>query len=176
MDTRRVLTPLAGKVLAIGVVVLLLMLPVANVKDLVRERAGMQAAAVERVAAGWGDGQAVGPPMLAIPIDWALHDGDRVTRSRQMFYSLPMQGAVEAALEPEVRNVGIYTVPVYLASIEITGHFTPQALRDLATERTGRTVQWSQARLVLPLADVQGIREFRTARWDDAALSLEPGS
>jgi len=176
MDTRRVLTPLAGKVLAIGVVVLLLMLPVANVKDLVSERAGMRAAAIERVADGWGAGQAVGPPILEIPVDWVLQEGDRVIRTRQMFHSLPVQGAVDATLQPEVRNVGIYTVPVYLAGIKITGHFAPQALKDLATERAGRTVQWSQARLLLPLSDVHGIREFRTARWDGTALGLEPGT
>lgn len=176
METRRLLTPLAGKVLAIGAVVLLLMLPVARVSSLVGERAGMRTEAAHRVAEGWGGGQMIGSPILAIPVDWVVQDGEHVVRTRQVIYALAGHAQVDATLNPELRSVGIYTVPVYVATVRIAGTFTPHAVQELLVERPGRTVQWNSARLILPLSDVRGIREFGTARWANAPLALEPGS
>ena len=65
----RLIPPLLGKALVIGVLVLLLLIPLANMTDLVRERVGMREQAAQRVAQSWGGMQTTAGVLLAIPVE-----------------------------------------------------------------------------------------------------------
>lgn len=175
---------LTAKLLAIGLIAVLLLLPLAHVRSLVYERAGMRETAVERIGSGWGGRQVIGSPILAVPFEVVTREtyetdtrkGEKVTRTPGVWYALAAQADVRATLEPQIRHLGIYSVPVYESALQISGAFDPRALHDLTTDIPGRTVDWQRARIVVPVADVRGIREVKVARWVDADLHLEPAS
>lgn len=175
---------LTAKLLAIGLIAILLLVPLAHVRSLVQERAGMREIAVERIGSGWGGRQVIGPPILAVPFEVVTREtfetdtrkGERVTRTPGVWYALATQADVRATLEPQIRHLGIYSVPVYETALQISGAFDPRALHDLTTDIPGRTVDWQRSRIVVPVADVRGIREVKTARWADVDLYLEPAA
>src|SRR5512138_3844054 len=99
----------------IGVIVLILLVPLAMLDGLISERSVLRNQAFGRVAAGWGGSAVIGGPALIIPVEQtAVVDGvPKVWRTD--LYVLPTQldTHIDLQSEPEPRYVGIYAVPVY---------------------------------------------------------------
>jgi len=199
--TGRFVNPLTAKLLTIGLLALVLLFPLAQVRSLVHERQAMRQSAVDRIGVGWGARQIIGSPILAVPIETDTRLGERIVRTPGVVHVLAGQASLQARLRPELRHLGIYTVPVYVAAVQVSGEFDAQAIGELlamsadngsvgaasvgreptgreqtAGERTGRIVHWSRARIVVPVADVRGIREVKLARWDGKDLHLQPAA
>jgi inner membrane protein len=178
------LSSLTAKLFTIGLIAILLLFPLAQVHDLVRERAGMRELAVERIGAGWGGRQVIGAPILAVPFEIITREpyetntrqGEKIIRTPGVWYALAAQADVRATLKPQIRHLGIYSVPVYESSLQLSGSFDARAVHDLMAEAPGRTVDWQRASIVVPVADVRGIREVKVARWADGDLHLEPAA
>lgn len=180
----RFINPLTAKLLTIGLLTLILLFPLAQVRSLVYERQGMRETAVERIGAGWGGRQIVGPPILAVPFETVTREpyetdtrkGERIIRTQGVWHALAAQVVVHGNLRPQLRHLGIYSVPVYEASLQVSGRIDDQSLRELLADQPGRTVDWAHSRIVVPIADVRGIREVAVARWNGLDLHLEPES
>ena len=163
------------KALTVGAIVLLLMIPLMLLLDLISERAGLREQAYTKVAEGWGGEVIVGGPMLVVPIEREVVEGSRTRKVRSHLHLLPatLDVNVQLKLDPEPRYVGIYGVPVYLATVDIGGRFDPSALQPLLQE-PNTTYLWEQSRLRLPLSQVRSLREVRQARFADQDLVLGP--
>jgi inner membrane protein involved in colicin E2 resistance len=66
---QKFMPPLLGKSLVIGGLILVLLIPIANVEQLVTERVGMRQEAAARVAESWGGAQTTAGVLLAIPVE-----------------------------------------------------------------------------------------------------------
>lgn len=165
------------KAVTIGIIVLVLLVPLSMLRGLVSERAQLREYAYERVAAGWGGQNVLGGPMLVVPRERTYVDGDKVRVSRSMVYLLPsrLDVALDVRLEPEPRKVGIYEVPVYLSDVRLGGEFDFSALEAIADDANAGYL-WEQARLLLPMSQVRSLREVRTARFSEFALTFGPAS
>ena len=115
------------KAVLIGVIVLLLLVPLAMLRGLVSERSSLREQAYSRVAEGWGGSAVLGGPMLVVPtqrtVTEKIDDKKEVTRIiRSELYLLParLDMKVDLKLQDEARYVGIYAVPVYLAELAPT--------------------------------------------------------
>jgi len=159
----------------IGVIVLLLLIPLGMLRGLVSERSGLREQAYARVAEGWGGNIVAGGPMLAIPTERTVVEGNVTRVQRSDIYLLPAQldADVEMKLEPQPRRVGIYAVPVYLASIHLSGSFDFAPLRPLLGKQ-GTTYLWNQSRLRLPLSQVRSLRQVQQARFANQDIKLGP--
>jgi inner membrane protein len=170
------------KAVLIGVIVLLLIVPLALLRGLVSERSALREQAYTRVAEGWGGNGVVGGPMLIVPTQRKVVeriDGKDVTRLlRSDVYLLParVDMKIDLNMEDEPRYVGIYAVPVYLADVRLTGEFDYASLRALAGKQ-GPDVQyfWHESRLLLPLSQVRSLREVRRATFAGQPIKLGPG-
>lgn len=163
------------KAVTVGVIALLLMIPLVSLLGLISERAGLRAQAYTKVAEGWGGEAIVGGPMLVVPIEREVIEDGKTRKVRSHLHLLPatLDVNVQLKLDPEPRYVGIYGVPVYLATVDITGRFDPSALQPLLQE-PNTTYLWEQGRLRLPLSQVRSLREVRQARFADQDLVLGP--
>jgi inner membrane protein len=122
------------KLFAIGLIVLVLLIPLSMLQSLVRERVGLREQAYQKVAEGWGGKLVAGGPMLIVPTERKVLENNVVKLYREDLYVLPAQLNVDVDLknEPQPRHVGIYAVPVYLANLKLTGVFDFRtALQDL---------------------------------------------
>ena len=167
------------KAVLIGVIVLLLLVPLAMLRGLVSERAGLREQAYMRVAQGWGGNAVLGGPMLVVPtlrtVVEKINDKEVSRVVRSDLYLLPARLDMNVALElqDEPRYVGIYAVPVYLADVQFKGEFEFAALQPLL-DKPGVTYLWHQGRLRLPVSEVRSLREVGQARFAGADVKLGP--
>ena len=105
----RFIPPLLGKALVIGVLIVLLLVPIAQVESLVGERVGMRQTAAMRVAESWGGAQTTAGVLLAIPVETtrvvieqtaAGRETQRTEVERNVLYVLPDTLKVERQRRP----------------------------------------------------------------------------
>lgn len=165
------------KAVIVGVIVLLLLLPLAMLKGVVTERAGLREEAYQRVAEGWGGELTVGGPMLIVPTERRMIVDDKTRIVRSDIYLLPsrLHADVDVKLDPQPRYVGIYSVPVYLSTLRLQGEFDFTAWQPLL-DRPEVTYLWSQSRLRLPVSSVRSLREIKQAKFAAQQVKLGPAS
>ncbi len=160
---------ITAKVLGVAVLALLMLIPLAQVQELVRERNGLREEAVTRIAQGWGAAQIVGGPLLVATrrIEPGT-PGWSTGRTTERELRLPQRLAVAAHLDPERRQYGIYSAPVYVAHLELTAHFDAADLARVDDETGERA-------LVLPIADPRGLRRIEV-KTNGSEARVEPGA
>jgi len=165
------------KAVAIGLIVLVLIVPLSMLQGLVSERAGQREEAYEKIAQGWGGAVTVGGPMLVVPTEYRAVENSITRVHRQDVYLLPQEldVTIDARQETEQRHVGIYQVPVFIASMSIAGRFDlATQLAVVALRYPDRTILWGQTTLRLPLSQVGSLRELGSARFGDHELAFTP--
>lgn len=160
------------KIITIGFLLLLLLIPTEMISSIVGERMGQQYQVFHEISATMGGRQVVGGLMLTVPYKEHHHRtlrfDDGTTRREdtvniKQAHFLPDAFNITGALTPEVRYRGIFKVLVYTAKLKLSGRFlTPkfEAL-DVAAE----DILWEQAFLSLPISDPIGIRETPKIQW-----------
>jgi inner membrane protein len=155
-ELRRIFPPLLVKALTIGFVTILLLVLIAQVEDLVGERVSVRETAAARVAESWGGRQTTAGVLLAIPVETTrVVYGDTTRIERRMLYVLPDTLDVKANAEPDHRTVGLYTAPVYLANVAVTGQFIA---RDFTPPKGAGELKWSEARLLILNTESRSLR------------------
>ncbi|WP_341502751.1 cell envelope integrity protein CreD [Gallaecimonas sp. GXIMD4217] len=163
------------KMLLIGLLALLLLIPIAMVKSLIVERQQRQNEVIEEIGAKWGQAQHLTGPILVLPYTDYIQDnkGNRHA-SHQNAYLLPQRLEVEARVEPQVRYRGIYQSVVYETRVSLSGRFDPALLKQVLGQHNN--LEPGRAMLALGLGDLKGIRELSKARLGSSALEMSPVS
>jgi inner membrane protein len=161
-----------GKVLFIGGLILLLLLPVGMIKGLIHERASLYDTARSNVASAWGASQTIGGPILVVPFQFTRMSYAQPVTITDELYLLPEQLELVGNVESEERFRGIYGVPVYTARLRVAGRFAPPAL---GGEYQDLTMLWDQAEIALPLTDARSVKEPIVLASGDATTSFQPG-
>ncbi len=162
------------KVLGIGFLILLMLIPLAQVQDLIREREGLRGAAIGQIAQRWGNAQMIGGPLLVIPkiykietsTGWHTTDGADVV--------LPDRLEISGQLVVEQRHYGIYSTPVYTGDLKLHAHFLRSDLK--ALKRDDLEVQLPYSELRLPLTDVRGLRRVAIVKMNGLEIPTAPTS
>lgn len=167
----RFLPPLVAKALVIGFLIVVLLLPIAQVESLVGERVGMRQTAAARVAESWGGAQTTAAVLLAIPVETtrkvveqsaAGRETERTEVFRNTLYVLPDTLNIVADAQPSYRQVGLYRTPVYLAHVQISGEFVNRDFGFLLTQPQAagqvREVQWDEVRLLVLNSESRALR------------------
>ena len=174
------------KTLLVAGLAIVLMLPVAMIRDLVAERQARRNEAVIGIAEGWGKRQTIAGPYLAIPYErhWTevkreTVDGKerelRTERSESQVVRVPTEGVewtVDAEISEKAR--GIYKARLYSARLRAQGSVEVPA-RGRFEDGKSR-YKWGAPRLVLGISDPLGIRATSDLAIGGAAKSFEPGS
>jgi inner membrane protein len=174
------------KTLLVAGLAIVLMLPVAMIRDLVAERQARRNEAVSGIAEGWGKRQTVAGPYLAIPYErhWTevkreTVDGKerelRTERSESKVVRLPAESVewiVDAEISEKVR--GIYKARLYNARLRAQGSLEVPARGGFEDGKS--RYKWGAPRLVLGISDPLGIRAASDLAVGGAAESFEPGS
>ena len=162
------------KVLGIALLALLMLIPLAHVNDLVREREGRAREATQQIAERWGASQLVGAPVLVVPVRRQVMQDKTLATVEEREYLLADRAAIDAKLAPELRRYGIYETAVYTADMKIEGRFRASDIAALAAP--GLEPQWQRAELRVPVADVRGIRRVSSLHFGDGELAFGPGT
>lgn len=161
---------LTAKVLGIGLLALIMLIPLAQVRELIAERQQLRETTISRIAEGWGGRQTLGAPVLRVPtrrvIDRADGKPPEVQPGSESMLADQLQADIQ--LSVQTRSYGMYSAPLYAAAVHLSGRFMPE---DLAQYSSLGIAQWQDAKaeLLLPIADLRGLRDV-----DDVRINGRP--
>ncbi|GAA4375748.1 cell envelope integrity protein CreD [Hymenobacter koreensis] len=162
------------KMVSIGILILLLLIPVSMVENLIQERAQTRDEATAEVSAKWGGAQQVTGPVLVVPYRRMERDEkNRLLETTAYACFLPDTLNVNGTLAPEKRRRGIYDVVVYSSKLQVRGSFNTASLADW--DLSPADIRWQEAFVAVGLSDMKGIRSGLNLQWDGAAFPFEPG-
>jgi inner membrane protein len=148
-----------AKVLGIGLLALLMLLPLWKVQSLVEERQGMRQSAVDQIAQGWGGEQVLGGLVLAVPTRQAVAGTPGEIRERtDTALILPDTASMDVAMTVDRRRYGIYEAPVFASTVQLRGRFLASEIAQLR-QLDSATWQGDKAELRLVVADLRGLQE-----------------
>lgn len=174
------------RVLGVGFLVLLLLIPLGLVRGTLGERQARHAAARAEITATWGRAQRLVGPVLVVPYrqdvqmeEWVVIEGRRVRETRIVeqageAWFLPEDLRVEGDLAPSELSRGIFRTTVYRASAGVTGRFRKPDFAALGLEKA--TPLWERARLGFGFDDPRGLRGEVNLVWGGTSLTCEPGA
>ena len=171
------------KALMAGAVILLLLIPVAMIRNIIRERTMLAAGAETEIMQAWGDEFLILGPVLQIP----LIEYEEITsknergeekievRRRESFYRIaPEELNAQVELKTEIKKRGIFSVPLYGGEIQLRGSFA--AAKIGAGLKPNQELFPEKAELVIALSGQRGIRGITKAEWNGGALDFLSGS
>src|SRR5262245_8899358 len=158
---RRTLRSPAFKFFLVCFLVLLLLIPLALVSALVREREIRAQAVRGEIGQLWGPEQQVLGPFLIVPYTVLLQtmQGDKRTEQLQERRAVFTPEALDVAGRAEAKPLyrSIFEVPVYAARLALSGRFAVPSIGEVAAEVV--SVRWRDATFVLALSGVAGLKE-----------------
>ncbi|MHA6205422.1 cell envelope integrity protein CreD [Dyella soli] len=148
-----------ARVLGIGLLALLMLLPLLKVQSLVEERQGMRQSAVDQIAQGWGGEQVLGGLVLAVPTRQRVSTGPNEVREQQdTALILPDTATMDVAMTVDKRRYGIYEAPVFASTVQLRGRFRAADLQQYP-RMDEATWQGDKAELRLVVGDLRGLQE-----------------
>jgi len=167
--------PLVRKLLFVGGLAVLLLLPIEWIRGLIAERQTRHTAVKAELASTWGGQQTLLGPVLAVPYQehWKTKDGEPETRIGWA-YVLPERLRIEGTVVPEVRARGIFALILYRATLRMSGTFAQPDLS--AWKIAPEDVLWDEAALSVGIPDLRGVAKEPRLAWDDQELGFQPGA
>jgi len=177
---------IVGKCAGILFLILVLQIPLLMINGLSQEREGLRNTAVREIGERWGGQQQLSGPVLVVPYSYTneswqekMVDGLRTrvkvsTVHRAQAFFLPEQLNAGSQLIPEQRSRGIYNAIVYRNELRLQGSFAKPDFKAVGVSPT--EVFWSEARVLIGLGDVRGVREAPEWTWQGRPLKWAPGT
>ncbi len=173
-------TSVTIRLLTIGILILLLLIPVSMVRSLIKEREYRKTNAISEVSSKWGKRQTINGLVLTIPyltyikvVEDAKNDKYRMEPVRNYAHFLPHQLNINGDVIPEKRYRGIYEVVVYNSKVKLDGNFTMPDF-DVWNVKS-KDVLWDEAFVALGLSDMRSIQNNVAVKWNGEDYMFNPG-
>lgn len=164
------------KLLSIGFMVLILLIPTAWIQSLIEERQNRMSEATSEIAAKWSDQQTVSGPVLVLPYThYSKYEKEGVVminENTRKAYFLPQNLEIKSILKPEKLSRGIFDVVVYNAELKMHGDFTRPDLSTLNISE--EQVMWEDAYLLIGITDLRGINNDPVIKFGGKSYFSEP--
>ena len=162
------------KLITIGILILIFMIPTTILQSLISERQFTRDAAVQEITSKWGSGQTIGGAVITIPYQ-TIQTDEKGNKSTVIEYAhfLPENLTLTGSLTPEKRYRGIYVVMLYNAQLHLKGSFK-KINTDLLNIPRDRFM-FSDAFISIGITDVKGIKEAIMLKVNDQTLEMNPG-
>ncbi len=175
------------KLLGVGALVLILLIPLAMITGVLRERLQRRNEAVADITSSWGSEQNVIGPVLGIPYQYKFKavkevpapDGKMERREVEengtaIAYFLPETLHITGDVQTQMLHRGIYDAAVFRAQVTLSGKFAPPDFGPLKIDV--KDLQWKDAFVTIAVNDLRGTREALMLDWGGTKHPLLPGS
>lgn len=167
------------KLLSIGFLILILLIPSSWISNLMEERQQRAGSVMEEVAKKWSGSQTLAGPILAIPftrvekVDRGIA-GVEFQEVVDYAFFLPDVLKIEGKVNPQVLHRGIFDAAVYESTLAMNAEFPRPDFASLKIDE--RKVHWNEAKLLFGLTDLRGISESPHLTSGGKILNPEPTS
>ena len=161
------------KLIIIGLLILILLIPGAMIRKLISERERTQFDVMSEIGSKWGQGQTLDGPVLSIPYYHYIEQDGKRYREISYAHFLPDKLVIEGVVKPEIRYRGIYRMVVYKAMLEVSGAFDFPDTEKLKIDRG--SILPEEAFVQVGISDMRGIQQTLSFRWNGQEQEVEPG-
>ena len=163
-----------AKVLLIGILSVLLLVPLLMLQSVVSEREQRKSETESEIMQSWGGPQTLAGPFLTVPYISRSRDANgKPVEPVQAAHFLPQILAIDGSLLPETRARGMYQVTVYSARLSLQGTF---ARPDFSGYRVSPAdILWEQGFVSLELPDMRSLQEKVPLAWERGKLEFRSG-
>ena len=158
------------KMVILGIMGLLLLIPLELVKVVIRERAAYAEEVKLEIGNLWAGRQTITGPVLNVPGKKVVSDDGKYTTTTM--HILPEILNLKAVTTPEIRYRGIYETVVYDSEIEMSGLFNVDGFISL----DDYIYDWSQAYFSIGISDNRGLKDKIVLNLEGASIDAEPGT
>lgn len=172
---------LSLKIIIIGTLILLLLIPLALVRGLISERGDIADAAIYEVQDKWSGTQQITGPCVRIPFyadsEERYYEGEvakvRQRRVEKSLYLLPETLEIAGNIETQTLKRGLYDIVVYKTPLVLQGRFIIPEEYVQGVEPG--SIFPARAMLEIGISDLRGISEQVQIEWGDEMLECSPG-
>lgn len=164
---------ITGKIMSVGFMGLMLIVASWMISSTVSARRESWNQIRKGLVATWGEPQDIVGPILRVPV--AVERKDRngqAVHEPSVAWFLPEKLAMDGAFGTELLRHGICKTSVYSTDMTIEGAF-PANIAAVLAER-GMKPDWDQAKLILGVSDLRGIKSQPVLDWGGGKLALQP--
>lgn len=158
-------TSITARMLMIGFLILIMLIPLYYVQNLIKERSNRQASVVDEINEKWGEEVLLYGPILKIPYKTysekiITNAEDESVRKEQIehinyAYFFPKDLDVDATINPEEKRRGIYKTSVYQGEIGIIGNFEKPNFNPI--DVLDKDILWNKSTVVIKTSNLKGI-------------------
>ncbi len=145
------------KLVVIGVLTLLLLIPLGMISSLIRERESNKETVIADITSKWGSEQTITGPYLIITYYKPSVEGNNNVKSENKLLLLPSMLDIDSDPFVEKRKRGIYDVSVYTADITFDTKFDLNELSKINVQP--EWVNWNEVSIAIGISDLKGIKE-----------------
>lgn len=158
-------TSLTARMLMIGVLIIVLLIPLSYIEALISERASRQESVIQEINEKWGKEVLLYGPILKIPyktytekiITTKDSKNNRTEKIETINYAyfFPKKLEMNATIHPEEKKRGIYTTSVYTGEISINGSYEKP---DFSTiDINEEDILWDKTSIIIKTSNLKGI-------------------
>ena len=165
------------KLITIGVLILLLLIPLEMVQSLIRERNYRNQNTISDVSQEWSRAQILNGPIVTVPYHsyekTTVNDVEKVILVTRYLQLMPEELNINGELFPKTLHRGIYDVVVYQGQLKVNGSFdfTELQQQQINPER----ILWNEAVINLGISDMRGITDQIKMAIGDSNCTFLPG-
>lgn len=162
------------KLVVIGILIVVLLIPVSMVQSLIRDREWRQDRVVGEINGKWGGDQILAGPILTVPYTLTiLNEKEKPVDVTRYLHLLPDTLSVTGSVSPQVRYRGIYQAVLYSTQLSINGRFPHPATDD--ARLASAQFHWERAFMAIGISDMRGIRDGIDGTFGGRPLVVAPG-
>jgi len=152
------------KMLMVGALIVVLMIPLTYIKYLIIERAERQTSVVNEINEKWGKQVLLYGPVLKIPYktytETILNKGKKNESSEteekiNYAFFFPETLNMKATVNPEKKHRGIYETAVFKTNMEITGNYIKPDFKSIGVK--DEDIIWDKAKIIIKTSNLKGI-------------------
>ncbi len=162
------------KIIAIGLLVVILLIPTFMISSLMRERESRRNDVVREISEKWGNSQTIAGPFFTIPYKSFYKDeDDKLKSSIDYLHVLPENITVDGQIDTQIRYRSIYEAVLYNSQITINGNFVIPVLSQ--SDIDPANVLWDKAIFSIGISDMGGIQSNVEILYNDKTYKSNPG-
>lgn len=167
------------KLMSIGFLVLILLIPSSWIQDLMRERETRAEDVVTEVSSKWSGAQTLSGPILVVPyktIQVIKHEKepDEIVEDTRRYFFLPETLRVTGKVNPQILHRGIFDVAVYQSELDVNASFNTPDFASLHI--ADNLVMWKDAYMIFSINDLRGISDNPSFTVGGVAKDTEPSN
>jgi inner membrane protein len=167
------------KLVSIGFLLLILLIPSAWIQDIMEERQGRAESVIQEISNKWSGSQTLSGPILVVPYKhretiYHTKENMEIKESVRKTFFLPELLDITGTVNPEILHRGIFDAAVYESSMNIRASFQTPDFQSLNIQDD--MVLWKDAHLIFSITDLRGISNNPTLVVGEKTLVAEPSN